>query len=155
MNGTLLCGVDGSEGGRRALDLAVELSDQVGLRLVVASIAEVAVRFGTTSVAMEEAIDRERAAAERRLEALLRAHDIQDLVERRIAVGNPACRLAELAAEEAAALIVIGASRTGRARRRIRSSVADLLGVETSIPVLVAVPRIRARRRRVAVATRG
>ena len=33
MRGTLVCGVDDNDDGRAALDLGVELSDRLGLRL--------------------------------------------------------------------------------------------------------------------------
>jgi hypothetical protein len=40
MRGTILCGVNDSEAGRGALELAAELADRLGLRLVVAHVAD-------------------------------------------------------------------------------------------------------------------
>jgi hypothetical protein len=36
MRGTLICGVNDKDDGRAALEMAVELSDRLGLRLVLA-----------------------------------------------------------------------------------------------------------------------
>jgi hypothetical protein len=40
MRGTLVCGVNDSDDGRRALELAVALSERLGLRLVLAHISD-------------------------------------------------------------------------------------------------------------------
>jgi nucleotide-binding universal stress UspA family protein len=144
MTGTLLCGINDSEGGHRALELSLDLADRLDLRLVVAHIAEVTVRFGTKLESVDELAWRDRRGAERRLDAMLRSRGVHDTIERRVAVGDVAGRLAQIASEDAAELIVVGAERRGRTRRRIENSVADQLDSETSIPVLVALPRVRA-----------
>jgi nucleotide-binding universal stress UspA family protein len=155
MNGTLLCAVDDSEGGRRALELSLELAERLGLRLVAAHIAEVHVRFGSMGIDDEDLTWRDRIGAERRLERILRAFGVQDSVERRVAVGDVAGRIAQFAAEDAAKLIVVGAERKGRKRRRIANSIADQLASETPVPVLVALPRADATHERIAAAARG
>jgi hypothetical protein len=40
MRGTLVCGVNDSDDGRRALELSVALSERLGLRLVLAHISD-------------------------------------------------------------------------------------------------------------------
>ncbi|MDQ3992908.1 MAG: universal stress protein, partial [Actinomycetota bacterium] len=40
MRGTLVCGVNDSDDGRRALEVAVELSERLRLRLVLAHVSD-------------------------------------------------------------------------------------------------------------------
>lgn len=127
--GTILCGVDGSRGARDALQLASALSERLGLRLVVAHVAR----------------DEERAAAGRRLldEIAARASG-EDAPEGRLTSGDPAQRLADIAAEEGADLIIIG--RGGRrGSLRARGSVARELESATSCPVVIAPRQTRPR----------
>jgi nucleotide-binding universal stress UspA family protein len=74
-------------------------------------------------------------------------------VERRQAVGDEAAQLGQIAAEEAADVILVGARPRGRLRRGFESRLADELGTETPVPVLIA-PR-RARVGRLAAANGG
>jgi nucleotide-binding universal stress UspA family protein len=155
MNGTLLCGTHETDGGRRALEFSIDLAQRLDLRLVVATIAEVNPGFVAMPITADESLRHEWMRAERRLEALVRAYGVHDAVERRVGLGDVAGRLAEIAAEEAADLIVIGAERSGRKGRRITHSIADQLASESSIPALVAVPRIPAAEPRFPAAMRG
>ena len=76
----------------------------------------------------------DRLAAEQRLNG----------ADRRIEVGDPAERLAEIAAEECAALILVGARAQGRRwRPTLRSDVSRDLAHATSCPVLVVPPGTR------------
>jgi len=128
--GTILCGVDGSRGARDALQLASALSVRLGLRLVVAHVAR----------------DEERAATGKRLlnEIAGRA-DRVDACERRLASGDPASRLAEIAAEEGADLIIIGSPDRRRRSLRSRGALARELETATSCPVVIAPRQTRAR----------
>jgi nucleotide-binding universal stress UspA family protein len=63
---------------------------------------------------------------------------------RRVAVGDPAGLLGQIAAEEAADVIVVGARARGW-RRRLDTRLADELESETPVPVLIAPPRGRRR----------
>lgn len=155
MPGTLVCGADQSEGGRRSLALSIDLAARMNMRLVVAHVAHVNAGFASIPVAEDESLWHEWLAAERRLGALLRSYDVYESVERRVAVGDVAGRIAEIAAENAADLIVIGAARKGRRRRRVSNRIADQLASETTIPVLVAVPRVHASSERVATSVDG
>lgn len=112
MSSSIVCGVDGSHDSEAALDVAARLSDRLGLRLVVAHVAEpvhvpygAAAPFGGMAMAgpltvMEET-ESQREAAERLLEQVVAAAGLAD-AERRAAVGLPAERLADLADEEEA-----------------------------------------------------
>ena len=141
MRGTLVCAVpEGDERGD-ALALAAELSERLGLRLVLAhavnGIGEVGRGDGIESVSMKA----DRQGAERRLARLAEEHGVADRAERRVAVGDPAVLLGQIAAEEAADVIVIGARRGWR--KRLESRLADQLESETPVPVLIAPPRMR------------
>jgi nucleotide-binding universal stress UspA family protein len=59
--------------------------------------------------------------------------------------------LGQIAAEEAADLIVVGARRRGRLRRGLGSRLARELETETPVPVLIAPPRSRTARKLVAM----
>jgi nucleotide-binding universal stress UspA family protein len=140
MRGTLVCAVtDGDEGGD-ALALGAELSEKLGLRLVIAHAVDGidAIGDGNESFTMKA----DRQGAERRLEQLATEHGIADRAERRVAVGDPAALLGRIAAEEAADVIVVGARARGW-RRRLDSRLAAELDTETPVPVLIAPPRGR------------
>ena len=148
MHGTLVCGVNESDDGRSALEMAVTLSERLGLRLVLAyisdGIAPVAGdgdgdRDGEESVSMKA--DREGAA--RLLARLSAEYGVADRAERRSGSGDAATLIGQIAAEEAADLIVVGARLRGRLRRGLESRLAEQLANETPVPVLIAPPRAR------------
>jgi nucleotide-binding universal stress UspA family protein len=140
--GTLVCAVTEGEESADALILGAELSERLGLRLVLAhavdGISGSANGDGDESVTSKA----DRQGAERRLARLADEHDLADRAERRVAVGDPAAWLGRIAAEEAADLIVVGARARGW-RRRLESRLADELESATRIPVLIAPPQGR------------
>ena len=142
MNGTLLCAVSEGEESMDVLELGAELSDRLGLRLVLAHAVDGSDGLGeeNESVTMKA----NRVGAERRLEDLVQAHGLARRAERRVGVGEPAILLGQIAAEEAADVIVVGAPARGW-RKRLESRFADELGSETPVPVLIAPPRTRVR----------
>jgi nucleotide-binding universal stress UspA family protein len=144
MQGTVICGVTDTDEGRQALATAVELTERLRLRLVLAHVVEGlgpsnGRANGDESVTMKG--DREGAA--RLLAQLAAEHAVADSAERRVAVGDAASRLGQIAAEEAANLIVVGARTRGRLRRGLESRLAGELESETPVPVLIAPPRRR------------
>jgi nucleotide-binding universal stress UspA family protein len=147
MRGTILCGVTGSEGGRGALAVAAELSERLGLRLVLVHVAaDIAPldAMGARSESVTTRTSRERAEA---LVARLAAeHGVGGSAEQRSAVGDPAELLGQIAAEEAADMIVVGSRSRGRLRRGLEGSLVRQLETETPVPVLI-VPRRRRRAR--------
>jgi nucleotide-binding universal stress UspA family protein len=149
MRGTLVCGVNDNEDGRAALETAVELSNRLGLRLVLAHVRDGIGRVahdgdgdGAESVSMKA----NREGAARLLARLAAEYGVADSAERRSGTGDAAALIGQIAAEEAADLIVVGARARGRLRRGLESRVAEQLGNETPIPVLIAPPRDRAGR---------
>ena len=151
MHGTLICAVtDGAENDD-AVAQAVAISERLGLRLVLAHVVDgiaAARERANESFTMKA----DRTGAEQRLAQLAGEHGIEQRAERRVAVGDPAVLLGQIASEEAADVIVVGARKRGWGRRGLESRLAEELETETPVPVLIAPPgtgdRSRGRRER-------
>lgn len=146
MRGTMVCGVTDTGPGREALMTAVELSKRLGLRLVLAHVAEGPGPInngddgdGGESVSMRGS----REGAARLVATLAAEFGVADSAERRSAVGDPAAILGQIAADEAADVIVVGARARGRLLRGLESRFASQLEAETPVPVLIAPSRAR------------
>ncbi len=144
MRGTVVCGVDDSGHGRRALETAVELSERLGLRLVLAHAGGgieplAAAGDGAESVSMRAS----REGSARLLGRLATEYGVVDRAEMRSGAGDPATVIGRIAAEEAADLIVVGSRTRGRMRRGFESRLAEQLRSETPVPVLIAPPHER------------
>jgi nucleotide-binding universal stress UspA family protein len=148
MRGTIVCSVTDCDEGHAALELGVELSERLDLRLVLAHVAE-----GLTSVARDHNDDESvtmkanRRGGELFLERVAREYGVARSAECRVAVGDPGLLVGQIAAEEAADLIVVG-SRTRRwPARGLESRLAKVLETETPVPILIA-PPVDGRRRK-------
>jgi len=141
MNGSIICGVDGSVESRVALRVAAQLSGQLGLPLVVAHVSPAAVfapAVGTAPV-MDPPSAAELRDGEALLEELAVDEGIRDASLRSL-YGLPAERLADLADEEEAAFVVVGSRGRGAFKAAFLGSVSrDLIGV-ARCPVLVVPP---------------
>jgi nucleotide-binding universal stress UspA family protein len=121
---TIICGVDRSPGARVALRVAAGLATELDARLVAVHV-------------LDRIADIE-ASAERTAAKLL-YDEIPDIAaEARGEVGDVAERLAAVARDEDAMMIVLGARSRGRSRSFLRARCAGELGELTSAPVLVA-----------------
>jgi nucleotide-binding universal stress UspA family protein len=151
MRGTLVCGLTDGEDAVGTVGLAVELSQRLGMRLVLAHVAE-GFAANIDGVDVEESVTMKgnRAGAERLLGQLAADHGVTETAERRIAIGEPATLLGQIAAEEAADLILVGSRERGWPRRGLDSRLAAQLEAETPVPILIAPPRNRRGRRSVA-----
>jgi nucleotide-binding universal stress UspA family protein len=140
MRGSILCGVDGSADSQAALRAATRLAEQLGARLVVAHVVQPEqMRPVAAGARLMPALSLGIEAGERLLEEILETHELTD-VERRVGTGVPADRLADLADEEDAELIVVGSRGRGAFRAAFLGSVSsDLIGV-ARCPVLVVPP---------------
>jgi nucleotide-binding universal stress UspA family protein len=148
MSASIICGVDGSGDAQAALQVAVGLAKRLQLRLVVAHVAEpayipyaAATPFGGMAgrdAVLEEAESQEENA-ERLLENVLVGADLVD-AERRARVGDPAERLADLADEENAELIVVGSRGRGAFKAAFLGSVSNALVGVARCPVLIVPP---------------
>lgn len=150
MGTSIVCGLDGSPDSRAALDVAAKLSARLGSRLVLAHVAEVAhVPYaaayplggtsGPAAVAMD--VEAEKEAGERLLEEVAVAAGLAD-AERRVEMGVPAERLADLADEEDAELIVVGSRGRGAFKAAFLGSVSNSLVGVARCPVLIVPPGV-------------
>jgi nucleotide-binding universal stress UspA family protein len=141
MAGTVLCGVNDSAGARNAARVAGAISKQLDVRLVLVHVAD-AFTLADGSAGKDESVTtiQARSGGKRLLDQLTAEQGLRRS-EQRIEVGDPAERLAQVAAEERAALILVGA----RAQRRrwgptLRSDFSRELAHVTPCPVLVVPP---------------
>jgi nucleotide-binding universal stress UspA family protein len=139
VGGTIFCGVTEAYEAGSAAQLAGALAARLGLRLVLVHVVDGLPRSAYGS---DEARERE-AAGERLLEALS-DHCAVD-VETRLVVGDAVHGLANVAAEEGADLVVVGARSVGPRNRRLVSRLARELPAATPVPVVVAPPSARRR----------
>jgi nucleotide-binding universal stress UspA family protein len=130
----IVCGINDSPGALEALRVARTLSAQFDARLVLAHVA------GGFAAAVDESLTtgQARKGGAMILERAAREHDLQ--AEHRLEVGEPAEGLARIASEEAASLIVVGSSRQGRLRPRLRSTLAGTLAAAAPCPVVIVPP---------------
>jgi nucleotide-binding universal stress UspA family protein len=144
-SGTILCGVDGSEDSREALEVAMRLAERLNDRLVIAyvghpvhapsSIFAPAGGLAPTPIGTVD-IEVELRAGEALLEQVARDAELDD-AEQRVLTGVPAERLADLADDEAAELIVVGSRGRGAFRSAFLGSVSNSLVGIARCPVLV------------------
>jgi nucleotide-binding universal stress UspA family protein len=145
MRGTLVCAVTEGEESDDAVAQAFAVSERLGLRLVLAHVADGIDAADNGSGGESVTMTADRKAAERRLDELTREHGLNESVERRVGIGEAAGLVGRIAAEEAADVIVVGARARGWGRRGLKSRLAEELETETPVPVLIAPPRGRRR----------
>jgi nucleotide-binding universal stress UspA family protein len=133
---TILVGVDGSPESRDAVAFASRLALPTGAKvLLVYSVAPLAT---LDSISLREYLRAEREFGDtvlRELEAQLTELGVPN--ERLLVDGNPAGRLAELAQERDADLIVVGHSGRGTVHRLLVGSVTTRLSAISPKPLLI------------------
>jgi nucleotide-binding universal stress UspA family protein len=148
MCASIICGVDGSPDSEAALKVAAGLADRLERRLVLAHVAELAhipyaaaAPFGGMggTIAVTREIELDEEAGERLLEQVAIDASLVD-ADRRVAIGFPAERLAELADEENAELIVVGSRGRGAFKAAFLGSVSGSLVGIARCPVLIVPP---------------
>lgn len=147
MRTSIVCGVDGSPDSQAALQVAARLAQQLNLRLIAAHVAEpayvpyaAAAPFGGMAgrYALMEEVESQQEVAERLLEQVVVTAGLD--AERRTAVGVPAERLAEIADEVDAELIVVGSRGRGAFKAAFLGSVSNALVGVARCPVLIVPP---------------
>jgi nucleotide-binding universal stress UspA family protein len=146
MRNAIVCGIDGSPDARAALVHATELADRLEARLVLAHVVEptpspyatIGPLTGATPPLFGTLVERE-AEGERLLGEVAETAGI-DGAERRVVTGLPAERLADLADDEQAQLIVVGSRGRGPLRSALLGSVSTSLIGLARCPVLVVPP---------------
>jgi len=145
---TIICGVDGSLDSRAALDVAARLAERLESRLILAHAVEypkipydVAASLGGLAPQLNIAApgDSNEEAGERLLERIAFDAGVEQ-AERRVAIGDPAERLAELADDEGAELIVVGSRGRGAFKAAFLGSVSNSLVGVARCPVLIVPP---------------
>ena len=151
MEKSIVVGVDGSEDSEAALAVAAGLADQLGTRLVLANVVEYAHSPGATvgpmgagigtPVPFGDDLGEQVHAAEALLERIVEEADVE--AETRVVSGLAGERLADLADEENAAMVVVGSRGRGAFKAAFLGSVStSLIGVARR-PVLVVPPGAR------------
>jgi nucleotide-binding universal stress UspA family protein len=87
----------------------------------------------------------DRLQAERLLVTLAEEYGITETAERRSSVGDRAALLGQIAAEEAADVILVGSRVRGWRGRGLQSSLAEELKATTPVPIVIAPPSSRRR----------
>jgi nucleotide-binding universal stress UspA family protein len=130
MDKSIVVGVDGSLDSKSALDAAARLADRVGARLVLANVVEHMPTYAAVGaiapVVPEPLVDvhSERVdAAKRLLEEMAEEAELEN-ADTRVVTGFAAERLADLADEEDAELIVVGSRGRGAFRAAFLGSVS-------------------------------
>jgi nucleotide-binding universal stress UspA family protein len=150
MSTAIVCGVDGSPDSTAAVGVATSLAETLGARLVLAHVVEPAyvpyaraAPFGGLSMAGPLAVHEERVAREEAGARLLeQVADAAGVVEadHRVAVGAPAERLADIADDERADLLVVGSRGRGPLKAAFLGSVSKSLVGLARCPVLIVPP---------------
>jgi nucleotide-binding universal stress UspA family protein len=145
MQSSIVCGVDGSADSEAALAVAAGLAEGLGARLVVAHATDVPAYTAVGPMAAMArpapmtVVESLNEAGTRLVAEMAEAAGLV-VAEQRVVSGIAAERLAELADEEAADMIVVGSRGRGAFKAAFLGSVSsDLIGV-ARCPVLV-VPR--------------
>jgi nucleotide-binding universal stress UspA family protein len=145
---SIVCGVDGSPDSQAAIGVAARLAERLGARLVLAHVVEVALvpyaaiggAGGIAPPPMLPALRHEqKEAGARLLERIAAAVGLGD-AEQRVVLGLPAERLADLADDEDAELIVVGSRGRGRFKAAFLGSVSNSLVGVARCPVLIVPP---------------
>jgi nucleotide-binding universal stress UspA family protein len=134
---SVVVGVDGSSGSRSALLVAGVLATQLGNRLVLVHAADDPPTFPYGDTRRHE-LERHRAvrAGASLLERV--GGDLQ--AETRVVLGDPSELLADIAEEEAAELLVVGARGHAGLAAALLGSVSQRLAVTAGCPVLIVPP---------------
>jgi nucleotide-binding universal stress UspA family protein len=137
MRGTVLCAVVDEE-AHGAVELAVELSERLGLRLVLAHVTSGFAPGSGSGEGPESVAMRAGRKGAQLVARIASEHGLAERAEQRHGVGDPAALLARIAAEEAADLIVLDTRRRGFLRRAVESRLVEELEAETSVPIVLA-----------------
>jgi nucleotide-binding universal stress UspA family protein len=152
MEKSIVCGVDGSADSEAALHVAIRLADRLDARLVLANVVEYvhspyatagAIGPGIAARApIADVLGEQVRAGERLVEEMAEQANVER-AERRVVSGFAAERLADLADEEDAEVIVVGSRGRGAFKAAFLGSVStSLIGV-ARCPVLVVPPGAR------------
>jgi nucleotide-binding universal stress UspA family protein len=128
--------------------VAAELSQRLGLRLVLAHVADGIAPLDVDGEAVRALRPAPAAREPRAWSRAWRPSTASPAARSSVQpVGDPAALLAQIAAEEGADMIIVGSRARGRLRRGFDSTLARQLETSTSVPVVIAPPRTRRARK--------
>lgn len=141
---SIVCGVDDSREARVALRIAAGLAVLFDVRLVAVHVVRPPAPAPGIGLTARELMDVPAGAllgsGDALLERILEEEQLPD-AERRVVLGLPADRLADVADEEAAELIVVGSRGRGAFKAAFLGSLSTSLLAVARCPVLVVPPR--------------
>jgi nucleotide-binding universal stress UspA family protein len=132
---TIVLGLDGSDGAKRAIPFAVELARRDDAKLVIAHVEEDIVGKGGGPIAATE--DEIQAQIERQAEELSSQGVPTTVRKSTIMLGGPAAAIARIADDADADLMVVGTHGHSAIAGVILGSVAQRLPYMAHQPVLV------------------
>lgn len=135
----VVCGVDSSDGAAGALRFAARLVAPLEADLAVVHVLPPPTVPGTSlsNVAADQVAEVQTRQGTRLLEDVAAAERLGSDVERQVVFGAPAEALAKIAADRAAALLVVGRRGRGRVGSAVFGSVSGELAARAPCPVLV------------------
>lgn len=146
MRRAVVCGVDGSADARAAAIVAAALAERLDLRLVLVYVVQVTFEpAGTVGspghhlFPVGATVEAELAAGKRLLDELVQEASLR-AAERRVIWGFPADRIAQVADEEQAELLVVGTRGRGAFKAALLGSVSNELVAVARCPVVVVPP---------------
>jgi nucleotide-binding universal stress UspA family protein len=139
----ILVALDGSEGSRKALDIAVQLAKDQGARCTMCTVVDIvsaasSMTFATGDIVNEWIATLNQDARQIESEAIAKYADSGVTIDTHVLEGYPSSALLDVAKKTSADLIVMGShGRTGLKRMWL-GSVAESVVREATIPVLIA-----------------
>lgn len=138
---TVVCGVDGSAGAADALAAGADLARALGSDLVAVHVDAGPVPMTGAAAGMPAwptmAWDQARQAGRAIVQRAVDELDTDLPVRMRCDIGDPAERLATIAAEQPSAIIVVGSRGHGPLRSALLGSVSTRLCASAPVPVVV------------------
>jgi nucleotide-binding universal stress UspA family protein len=131
---TIVCGTDFTEPSRDAVDLAASLAGALHAHLEVVHVLEVPGPPWRDDTVRGRALEEARAALEDEVARTAAAHGVS--ITSRVVTGSPAARLAEVAAEVGALLIVVAAAGPTPSIFRV-GGTAERVAQAAGMPVLL------------------
>lgn len=136
---TIICGVTDTAGAETAVEVAVDLSARLDLRLILVAVGD-GILDATGRPLESLTTHAAREGARRVLQRILHKNPAPADVECRLEVGEPAIALSRIAREERADIVLISSERSRLLRGRIHAGAIDALRTASPCPVVVVVP---------------
>jgi nucleotide-binding universal stress UspA family protein len=140
---SIVCAVDGPAGSSELVRIAAELAELVGARLDVVHVMGTHAA-GAMAVPASVAVgaDETELHATAMLDELCVAAGVTTAIRHVVPYGDPARRVATIAAERGALLIIVGTRADQGRRDGLIGSVSSRLAADAPCPVLVVPPRL-------------